>query len=67
MPARGPNYFGWDPVFQPDGFDQTYAEMTAEEKNGISHRGKALDALREYLMQRDNNPRSPDTKKPRTE
>ena len=24
MPARGPNYFGWDPVFQPDGFDQTY-------------------------------------------
>ncbi|CAI9721566.1 rac GTPase-activating 1-like isoform X1 [Octopus vulgaris] len=37
----GPNDFGWDPCFQPDGFDQTYAEMPKELKNSLSHRGKA--------------------------
>lgn len=36
--ARGPNNFGWDPVFQPDGFTQTFAEMDKETKNKISHR-----------------------------
>jgi inosine triphosphate pyrophosphatase len=36
--ARGPLDFGWDPIFQPDGFDQTYAEMSKEVKNTISHR-----------------------------
>ncbi|KAI9574331.1 inosine triphosphate pyrophosphatase-like protein [Boletus coccyginus] len=41
--------FGWDPVFQPKGFDKTYAEMTKEEKNVISHRYRALDKLRTYL------------------
>ena len=38
VPARGPLDFGWDPVFLPDGFDQTYAEMPKEIKNTISHR-----------------------------
>jgi inosine triphosphate pyrophosphatase len=51
VPARGPNSFGWDPVFQPDGFDQTYAEMDKAAKNRISHRYKALDALRSHLLQ----------------
>lgn len=51
VPARGPNSFGWDPVFQPDGFDQTYAEMDKAAKNRISHRFKALDALRAHLLQ----------------
>ncbi|XP_057958539.1 inosine triphosphate pyrophosphatase [Malania oleifera] len=39
---RGPNDFGWDPIFQPDGYEQTYAEMAKEVKNKISHRSKAL-------------------------
>ena len=49
VPARGPTDFGWDPVFQPDGYEQTYAEMEKSEKNKISHRRRSLDALREYL------------------
>uniref|UniRef100_A0A915I328 Inosine triphosphate pyrophosphatase n=1 Tax=Romanomermis culicivorax TaxID=13658 RepID=A0A915I328_ROMCU len=46
---RGQRNFGWDPCFQPDGFDSTYAEMDQETKNKISHRAKALDALKEDL------------------
>ena len=38
VPARGPTDFGWDPVFEADGFGQTYAEMDKEVKNSISHR-----------------------------
>lgn len=51
VPARGPSNFGWDPVFQPEGFDQTFAEMDKATKNSISHRYKALDALRTHLLQ----------------
>ncbi|BFZ17060.1 hypothetical protein BsWGS_20098 [Bradybaena similaris] len=46
---RGPNSFGWDPVFQPDGFTQTYAEMPIETKNKISHRYKAVTELKKFL------------------
>ncbi|XP_065919824.1 uncharacterized protein [Dysidea avara] len=49
VPARGPNYFGWDPVFQPDGFDQTYAEMDKAIKNTISHRYRAIKSMNEYF------------------
>jgi len=49
VPARGDGQFGWDPIFQPVGKVQTYAEMTAEDKNGISHRYRALDKLCGYL------------------
>eukprot|EP00457_Paulinella_chromatophora_P004306 gb/GEZN01004318.1/.p1 GENE.gb/GEZN01004318.1/~~gb/GEZN01004318.1/.p1 ORF type:complete len:399 (-),score=64.13 gb/GEZN01004318.1/:717-1913(-) len=49
VPARGPNAFGWDPVFQPDGFDKTFAEMDAEVKNKISHRARALAQVKVYL------------------
>ena len=47
--ARGDGGFGYDPVFIPDGFDRTFAEMTATEKNGMSHRRKATDALVGFL------------------
>jgi XTP/dITP diphosphohydrolase len=46
---RGDGGFGYDPLFQPDGYDQTFAEMPPEAKNEISHRRKALDALRSFL------------------
>ena len=47
---RGANGFGYDPIFVPDGFSQTSAELTAEEKDSISHRGKALRALVPLLV-----------------
>ncbi|KZT56916.1 Maf/Ham1 [Calocera cornea HHB12733] len=48
--ARGPAVFGWDPVFEVEGTGRTYAEMAPAEKNGLSHRSKALAKLREYLV-----------------
>lgn len=50
VPARGPKDFGWDAVFQPDGFDKTYAELDKSVKNSISHRGKSLQALLDYFI-----------------
>jgi len=47
--ARGDQGFGYDPVFQPEGFDKSFAEMTQEEKNKISHRAKAFHKLIGYL------------------
>jgi len=47
---RGPRDFGWDPCFQPEGHEQTYAEMGDGEKHKISHRSRALQKLREELM-----------------
>jgi XTP/dITP diphosphohydrolase len=46
---RGKAGFGYDPLFVPDGFDRTFAELTNEDKNRISHRGKALAKLKEKL------------------
>ena len=48
--SRGHHHFGWDSIFEPEGFDQTYAEMSKALKNTISHRYRALDKLREYLL-----------------
>ncbi len=47
---RGEKGFGYDPVFLPDGYDKTFAEMTAEQKNKISHRGRALEKLAGFLL-----------------
>lgn len=51
VPARGRKDFGWDPVFLPDGFEGTYAELDSEVKNSISHRGKSLELLKTYLIE----------------
>jgi len=44
--------FGWDPIFQPRGSKKTYGQMTFEEKNGQSHRQKALLKLRNFLLKK---------------
>ncbi|MGD0886409.1 MAG: XTP/dITP diphosphatase [Thermodesulfovibrionales bacterium] len=46
---RGSNGFGYDPVFYPEGQERTFAEMTADEKDALSHRGMALRKFREYF------------------
>jgi XTP/dITP diphosphohydrolase len=53
-PPRGSGGFGYDPIFEPKGFDQTFAEMTPESKNKISHRGQAIAALRKALREIEN-------------
>ena len=45
----GSGGFGYDPVFKPSGFKKTFAELTLDEKNAISHRGKAVKALINFL------------------
>ena len=47
---RGTEGFGYDPIFIPEGFNRTFAEMTLIEKGEISHRGRAFQKLVEFLM-----------------
>lgn len=49
VPPRGEGGFGWDPVFQPEGEERTFGELTGDEKDRIGHRGKAWRALAENL------------------
>ncbi len=51
---RGDQGFGYDPVFLPDGFDRTFAQMTLDEKNTISHRARAVDKLARVLEEYDS-------------
>lgn len=48
---RGESGFGYDPLFVPDGYNQTFGELSDEVKNQISHRARALRKLREFLNQ----------------
>lgn len=53
---RGIQGFGYDPVFRPEGCELTFAEMDLEQKNKISHRGRAFNQMVSYLLRfRDNN------------
>ncbi len=49
-PARGSHGFGYDPIFVPNGFEETFGELPAELKNSISHRAQAIRALRAGLQ-----------------
>ena len=46
---QGEKGFGYDPIFKPNGFNNSFAEMTSEEKNSISHRGNAIQQLVAFL------------------
>jgi XTP/dITP diphosphohydrolase len=50
---RGLGGFGYDPIFKPDGFDRSFAEMAADEKNSVSHRARALAKLIDFLKQKN--------------
>lgn len=53
----GAEGFGYDPLFIPDGYDKSFADLTADEKNAISHRGRALAKVREMLTGGKRGPR----------
>ncbi len=49
LEPRGSRGFGYDPIFEADGFDRSFAELTPEEKNAVSHRGNALRLFKQFF------------------
>ena len=54
LEPEGSNGFGYDPYFQPDGYEHTFGVIDSEVKNKISHRANALIKLRQLLLEREN-------------
>lgn len=50
MEKRGSHGFGYNPIFIPEGHNRTFAEMSMQEKSELSHRGRAFEKLRQYLL-----------------
>ena len=50
MAEKGRGGFGYDPLFIPNGYDQTFGELNEEVKNRLSHRGKALNLLKQQFL-----------------
>jgi XTP/dITP diphosphohydrolase len=55
LEPRGTNGFGYDPLFVPEGFDATFAELSDDVKNKLSHRAKALEKLKAFFMSKNKN------------
>lgn len=58
---HGVGGFGYDSLFVPEGFDQTFGELSAETKNALSHRARALVAARDFLIKIVDGPNAPQT------
>ncbi len=52
---KGSSGFGYDPVFYPEGYNRTFAEMSDQEKDSLSHRGKALKEIQQFIKQKLKN------------
>jgi XTP/dITP diphosphohydrolase len=59
---RGEGGFGYDPIFVPEGWDETMAELSPEQKDRISHRGRAFRALRNVLASAEDGPFLPNSR-----
>ena len=55
VPPRGENMFGWDPVFEPKDYNETFAQISLEEKNKISHRANALKLVKKFLEENQSD------------